>query len=84
MTTRTVPLPQNANLAFLRRLAEQATATECDASAKWSANTQLLAWFRSDPVAVIHALEMAAAHVQRPGPLCHLHAAVQALPRVDS
>ncbi len=53
----------------LRRLAVTATSSEGDSTAKWKANNQLWEWFRSDPVAVIHAIEAAALVSARPGGL---------------
>ncbi len=71
-----------ADLTFLRVLAEEAIGS---GPRKWHANQQLLTWFRSDPVAVIRALE-AAAHVSaRPGGVNHqaLHTSIRQLPPVE-
>ena len=68
-----------SDLHFLRTLAETATAS---GPSKWTANTQLISWFRSDPVAVIHALECAVESRKRPGGLTHsrLGEAIRNLP----
>ena len=68
-------------LSFLKRLAIAATGNGHD---KWDANVHLMSWFRSDPVAVVEALE-AAAHVSiRPGGLHNtkLHQAIRNLPQI--
>jgi hypothetical protein len=71
------------DLRFLRHLAE--TATEAGPG-KWAANTELISWFRSDPVAVIHALECAVESRQCHGGLAHqrLDEAIRALPKVEA
>ena len=68
-----------SDLTPLLHLAKKATGKS---AGKWEANTELLTWFRSDPVAVLEALQ-AAAHVsERPGGLAHtrLHSAMDKLP----
>jgi hypothetical protein len=78
------PIP-HADLAFLRVLAEKATASEGDATEKWDANSQLWAWFRHDPVAVIEALQAHAAVAERPGGIANqlLQTTIRALPPVQ-
>jgi hypothetical protein len=71
-------------LTPLLKLAKEATTSK-DATKKWASNAELLSWFRSDPVAVILALQ-AAAHVSAcPGGLNHtrLHTTISKLPKLE-
>jgi hypothetical protein len=68
-----------SKIVGLISLAKKATG---QGEGKWDANTALISWFRSDPVAILEALH-AAAHVsERPGGLAHtrLHEALGKLP----
>lgn len=69
------------HLLHLRALAMAATQAGPD---KWTANTELISWFRSDPVAVIDALQAADAVRGNPGGLTHsrLYKALDRLPKV--
>lgn len=58
---------QEAELAYLLRLAIKTMATEGDADEKWKAHTELMTWFRSNPVRVIEALQAGNAWARRPG-----------------
>lgn len=51
---------------------------------KWTANTELISWFRSDPVAVIEALQAADSVRRAPGGLSNtrLYQALDRLPKV--
>lgn len=69
------------HLSHLRALALKATQAGPE---KWAANTELISWFRSDPVAVIDALQAADAVRENPGGLAHsrLYRALDRLPKV--
>lgn len=71
-----------SSLHFVYTLAETATSP---GPAKWEANTQLISWFRSDPVAILRALRAAEHVLTNPGYLAnlYLHQSMQALPRVQ-
>ncbi len=56
------------NLQHLRALAELATSRE---SGKWEANTELMSWFRSQPVQIIDVLIAAQAVDRRKGGINH-------------
>lgn len=70
------------DLQALRSLALTATTPGPD---KWTSNTALISWFRSDPVAVIDALIAAAESRRRPGGVSNqaLDAALKALPEIQ-
>lgn len=67
------------DILALRRLADRAMGVSPN---KWEANTQLWAWFRSNPIAVIECLQAAQGVCLYPGGLSHtrLHEAVANLP----
>jgi hypothetical protein len=67
------------DLPFLRRLAEDAIDSGPN---KWLANQELISWFRSDPVAVIEALQAAQTVRICPGGRANqkLYAALDRLP----
>lgn len=69
------------DLSFLKRLAIEATG---NGPGKWAANVSLMSWFRSDPVAVMTALEAAVNVSLRPGGLHNtkLHQAIRNLPAI--
>ena len=71
-----------SELQAIRRLALTATSKGPD---KWTANTALISWFRSDPVAVIDALIAAEQTRRRPGGVSNqaLDAALKALPEIQ-
>ena len=70
------------DLQALRSLAITATTPGPD---KWTSNTALISWFRSDPVAVVDALIAAEQTRRRPGGVSNqaLDAALKALPDVE-
>lgn len=69
-------------LSSMRKTALIATQSQ-DSTEKWEANAKLLSWFRSDPEAILEALQAAAAVSARPGGINHtrLHEAIANLPK---
>ena len=71
------------HLSHLRSLAIAATHAGAE---KWNANTELISWFRSDPEAVIEALQAADAIRRSPGGISNtrLYKALDRLPKVPA
>ena len=67
-----------SELSPILKLAKKATS---QTAGKWDANTVLITWFRSDPVAVVEVLQAAAVVSECPGGLANtrLHQAVARL-----
>ena len=67
------------DLSYIARLAHEAIG---NGENKWKSNTELISWFRADPVAVIEALQAAQQVRSSPGGVSHqrLYSSLDALP----